>query len=364
MTSSRDGSGADHVKINLPHVHTVRKRLRDGSVAIYRYHRLTRRRIHGEPGTPEFLESYRQASQALDTRPADGTFAWIVWRFKASEDFRALSERTKSDYLKIIDDLLHEFGDAPFAVLQDRRFRAVALRTRDDRAKRSKRQADYWWSCLRRILSWATDRGMLERNVCKGGGRLYKADRRSKVWTHEHVAAFMAVATQELRLAMLLALYTGQRKGDLLKLTWKAWDGKCISLTQSKTGARVVIPAISALRHALEDTPRRATTILTNTRGRPWTPDGFSTSWGKTARRAGIEGLTFHDLRGTCLTMLAEAGCTETEIAAISGHRIAAGTAMSGYLHHTEQLARSAIEKLEIHLSHGGNPVYISRITH
>jgi hypothetical protein len=34
------------------------------------------------------------------------------------------------------------------------------------------------------------------------------------------------VAGPEVRLAMMLALHIGQRQSDLLKLTWKAWDGK------------------------------------------------------------------------------------------------------------------------------------------
>jgi hypothetical protein len=45
-----------------------------------------------------------------------------------------------------------------------------------------------------------------------------------------------------LHLPLLLALWTGQRQGDLLRLPWSAYDGTHIRLKQSKTGARVLLP--------------------------------------------------------------------------------------------------------------------------
>ena len=58
-------------------------------------------------------------------------------------------------------------------------------------------------------------------------------------------------------------------------------------------------------------------------RGKPWTSDGFRASWGKACKRAGIVGVTFHDLRGTAVTRLALVGCTEAQIATITGHSCA-----------------------------------------
>jgi integrase len=90
----------------------------------------------------------------------------------------------------------------------------------------------------------------------------------------------MQVASPELRLALRLALDTGQRQGDLLLLLWNAFDGRAISLRQSKTGAWVEVPCTNELRAAL-NTRRRSTLILTNSHGKPWTPDGFRSSWRK-----------------------------------------------------------------------------------
>ncbi|MCK5712907.1 MAG: hypothetical protein KAI25_09335, partial [Hyphomicrobiaceae bacterium] len=52
---------------------------------------------------------------------------------------------------------------------------------------------------------------------------------------------------------------------------------------------------------------RNAVTVLTNSRGRPWSAGGFHASWYKATRPAGINDLTFHDLRGTAVTMLEHA---------------------------------------------------------
>jgi integrase len=64
---------------------------------------------------------------------------------------------------------------------------------------------------------------------------------------------------------------------------------------------------------------------------------------------AGIEGLTFHDLRGTAVTRLAIAGATEAEIAAVTGHSLRDVHRILDrhYLARDPRLAESAIRKLE-----------------
>jgi integrase len=72
----------------------------------------------------------------------------------------------------------------------------------------------------------------------------------------------MCVASEPLRLAMILALWTGQRQGDLLRLPWSAYDGQTIRLKQSKTGAKVTIPVGAPLKAALDATKKRGPLIL------------------------------------------------------------------------------------------------------
>jgi integrase len=82
---------------------------------------------------------------------------------------------------------------------------------------------------------------------------------------------------------------------------------------------------------------------------RPWTSHGFQTSWRIAATKAGIVGVTFHDLRGTAVTRLAIVGCSEPQIAAITGHSLRDVRSIldANYLHRDPALAESAIRKLE-----------------
>jgi integrase len=243
--------------------------------------------------------------------------------------------------------------------------RGVFMERRDTFAA-TPRKADYFWTTLGRVLSFGKNRGRISVNVCERGGRLYKADRREKIWSESQVAIFLKVASPELRLALLMALWTGQRQGDLLRATWSAVDDGHLRLRQSKTKAHVSVPLFSELKVALEEARKReagraekaaskghthtpAVTILTNSRGEPWTSDGFRTSWGKACDLAGVEGVTFHDLRGTAVTRLSLAGCSVPEIAGITGHSLRNAEAIlnANYLGGGAERAKAAMRKLE-----------------
>ena len=45
------------------HLHAVRMRLADGGEVVYYYHRRTKKRIFGEFGSSEFLQSYLDAEK-------------------------------------------------------------------------------------------------------------------------------------------------------------------------------------------------------------------------------------------------------------------------------------------------------------
>ena len=65
-----------------------------------------------------------------------------------------------------------------------------------------------------------------------------------------------------LHLPLLLALWTGQRQGDLLRLPWSAYNGSTIRLKQSKTGARVEVPVGAPLKAALDAFIRRDISLV------------------------------------------------------------------------------------------------------
>jgi integrase len=336
------------MRVRLKGVNSVRKKLADGTIKIYWYAWKGGPALKGEFGSAEFIASFHDAiSQKIDA-PA-GTLFSLLQGYQASGDFRDRAERTRRDYVRLIKIIEKEFGDFPIAALSDRRTRGEILEWRDKVALRSKRQADYGYTVLALVLSWAKGRGLIDVNPCERGGRLYRETRAENVWTADDEAAFLAAAPKHLHLPLMIALWTGQRQGDLLRLPWSAYDGERIRLKQSKTGCRVSIKVGAPLKAMLDQTKRRSPIILVNQEGKPWTADGFRSSWRKACVACGITGVTFNDLRGTAVTRLALAECTEAEIATITGHSLNDVRSIldAHYLARDPALGDSAIKKLE-----------------
>jgi integrase len=346
-------SGWQGMRVRLKGVNSVSKRLADGSRRTYWYAWKAGPALRGEPGSPEFIASYNEAV-ARKVTPPTGVFLSISQGYQASEDFRRLAESTRRSYAAHIKRIESSFADFPLSALTDRRTRGIFLEWRDKIVIESgRRQADYAWSVLARILSWALNRGYIGENPCVKGGRVYRGSRSDKIWSEDDQSAFFKSAPPHLHLPLLLALWTGQRQGDLLRLPWSAYDGERIRLQQSKTGMRVSIPVGAPLKTALDAAAKekRGPVILTSTHDKPWTSDGFRASWRKACSKAGIIGVTFNDLRGTSVTRLALAECTEAEIATITGHSLRDVRSIldAHYLHRDPALAESAIRKLETH---------------
>ena len=166
----------------------------------------------GKPGSPEFLASYEVAHRNKRT-PDPTLFKSVVTRYLKSKAFTERRARTQADYLKQIAKIERAFGDLPLAALDDPRVTRDFLDWRDSMT--SPRQADYAWTVLMRIISWAREGGETTYRPPERVERLYHADRAEKIWTEQHVAAFRTAAPETLQRALMLALETGQRQGDL-----------------------------------------------------------------------------------------------------------------------------------------------------
>jgi integrase len=335
------------VLVRLKGIHRVAMTLSSGEARIYYYAWRGGPRIKATPNSPAFTQQYHEAHASI-RKPRAGTLMSLIAEFKASAEFRALAPSSVKAYLSYIKLIENDFGDLPLAALEDRRVRGEFKAWRDKFAN-TPRKADYAWTTLARILSFSKDRGLISNNPCQGGGRLYAADRTDKFWRDEDVQQFLENAPAELAMAMTLALWTGQRQGDLLRLPWSAYDGSHIRLRQSKTGRRITLPVGEPLRVLLERTERRSPLVLTTTRGKAWTSDGFRSSWAKACGRAGIDGLTFHDLRGSAVVRLALADATVPQIATFTGHSLRDVEAIldAHYLGRDIKLAEIAVMKLE-----------------
>ncbi len=313
--------------------------------------------------TPAFMRAYHAAIEAPKKARTTGTLQSIIDGYQRSHEFTKLAPRTKSDYLKAIAKIeaarLTEkapvLATYPLEVIEDPKIRRRFLEWRDLMAKSSPRQADATLGVLRIILEWGRDRGFLAHNHATRPKKVYRADRSEKLWLPADIAAFRAVAPAEIRLAFELALGTGQRKGDLLRLGWSSYDGERIRFRQGKRKRLVDMPVTADLKKILDDERQRAkaTTILSHN-GKPWTiskegqPVHFDHQWRKAIIAAGLDGLHMHDLRGTTCTLLAEAEATPSEIAAMLGWTVSTVNRMlDTYQAMTAALSNSAVAKLE-----------------
>ena len=208
------------MRVRLKGINSHTARLADGTTKTYWYAWKGGPRLKGEPGSPEFIASYNEAA-AQKLKTPSGWLLSLLQRYQQSDDFRSLGERTRKDYVGIIQKVIEpEFSDFPLSAVQDKRTRGVFLDWRDRLALKSRRQADYAWTVLALVLSWSKDRGHIDVNPCERGGRLYRGSRAEKIWTGDDEALFLKSAPAHLHLHLTLALWTGQRQGDLLRLPW------------------------------------------------------------------------------------------------------------------------------------------------
>jgi hypothetical protein len=162
------------MRVRLKGINFATKRLADGTLRTYWYAWRGGPLLSGQPGTPEFQASYNEAVGSRAAVP-QGVILTILQGYQTSEDFRSLADSTRRSYVPLIKRIEREFGDFPLSGLTDRRTRGLFMAWRDQIAVSSgRRQADYAWAVLARVLSWALDRGHIAANPCTHGGRLYR----------------------------------------------------------------------------------------------------------------------------------------------------------------------------------------------
>lgn len=279
---------------------------------------------------------------AAAVRHAAGTFSWLCERFRESREFRSKRAITRFDYEKQMRLLSGTFGPELVRHID----RSIVYTYRQ--GLNPGRQSHYRMQVLRIVLEHGRNIGLIEGEnpASRPGGFGLKA--RTTLWSDEQIAAFKAKAPASLQLALDLALYTGQRQGDLLRLQWANLRAGWIELTQSKTSAAVSIPIHRELKAALGPTDRVGLVLVNETTGQPWRAHAFRQRWAAISEEAGIEGVLFMDLRRTSVTRLGEAGCTVPEIASITGHSVDdVQRILDTYLRPTRKMAAKAIRKLE-----------------
>lgn len=326
-----------------PHVKAVRRKGR-----AYYYltrHRGTDReaasiRLPDDPRHPEFWAAYAEAMHIQPMPARTDTVSALITSWQASPEWRSLAKSTSrqwSIYCRTIEAAwgpLEVKGIAPKHVLT----------LRDGMSDRPA-SANNMLRCLSSMMSWSVPREWRRDNPCREvkllrGGPAYAP------WPWEVIEAARLELRPDLWWAVAVALYTGQRVTDCLRMTWSAIGPHGIALRQGKTGKELVVPIHRDLQAVLNTIPRRAMNILTNSDGRPWRT-GFQATWNK-HRPAGVVagGYVFHGLRKSAVVMLLEAGCPAAEVSAVTGQSLRMVEHYGAKLNQNK-LARSAMLRWE-----------------
>jgi integrase len=290
-------------------------------------------RLRGEPGSPEFMASYLEAHENHRT-PDPERFRSLVTLYKGSDAYKkGLAESTARNWAPWLDRIADHFGDLRIAQFDRPEKIRPLIRQWRNRWADKPRTADYGMQVLSRVLSYAVDPlGKIAANPCEGIKRLYSGDRSEIIWTVSDIAQLKRTCSEEIAHAVDLASHTGLRLGDLLRLSWSHVGEDVIEITthksrrgrqghSSREGRQALIPLYDALRDVLAAIPMRSTTVLTSSHHRPWTRDGFGSSFNKAKIEAGLadHDLHFHDFRGTAATRFYVAELSERVIAEIMG---------------------------------------------
>lgn len=293
-------------------------------------------RLRGPIGSPEFLTDYRRAAKG--PQPVRGatekpgkvapvvpkSVRWLCGEYFKSAGFKQLDPRTQKVRRAILERMCQHKGDGdkPFKLMEPRH-----VRLRRDELSDRPEAANGMVKALRQLYAYAVKYDLHDRNPAASVEYLRGNPEGFHSWTIEEIEKFenKHPVGSQARLALALALYTGQRLSDLIQLGRQHARDGWLTFTQHKgrnrNPVRMEIPIIPELQRIIDATPTGDLTYLVNERGTPWTAGSFGNRFRKWAREAGLNDCPLHGLRKAAAARLAELGCTEFEIMAITGHR-------------------------------------------
>ena len=304
-------------------------------------------------GSDEFNAAYQAALSGEITparerhmRAAPGTIAALVASYKRSASYLGVRETTRKGYISRIEMLRIKHGHRTVAGLSRERIITGILQPYADRPG----AAASILKMLRILISHAIDIGWLKHNPSLGIKR--PKLKRIRSWTEDEIEIFRAhwpLGTRQ-RTAFELFLNSGQRRSDVVRMAWPHIVANRITVTQQKTGRKLLIPLHRDLIAALSAAQRTHVSILTTEYGKPFSVDGFG-QWMRDAITAA--GLPLecqpHGLRKAAGRRLAESGASAKMIMAVLGHKTL--TEVERYTEDADQvgLALEAVSKLEGH---------------
>ncbi|MCK7581294.1 MAG: site-specific integrase [Chromatiales bacterium] len=219
-------------------------------------------------------------------------------------------------------------------------------------------------ACVRR-WHWLKDSPMRQvdkPSVSNARSRFLARDELSRL-----LEACRASTSRDLYLAVVLAITTGARRGELRGLRWKDVDLERGLLhlrvdneTITKGGVRslpIAAPALEPLKARLAERQKAAkegktvSDLVFPSRVSKSNPIDFRAPFETALRRAGIEGFRWHDLRHSAASFMAAHGASLVEIGAVLGHKSAQTT--KRYSHLTEQATHALVRNVSERILNG-----------
>ena len=304
---------------------------RHGNVRIY-YRRQGRKvRLPGPIGSPEFLSAYKQAtSNNPPTKTPKqvghvipGSIKALCVEYYKSAMFYELAPSTQ----KVRRGILERFcqnrddGDKPYRLLLPRH-----IRVRCDEMRDRPEAANGMIKALRQLFRFAVRYDLHDLNPAANIEYLAGNPEGFHSWTLEEIEKYEHThpVGSTARLALALALYTGQRRADLVQFGKQHVRDGWLIFTQHKNRnrkpVRMEIPIIPELQRIIDESTTGNLTYLLTAFNRPFTSNGFGNRFRKWCDSADLKQCSVHGLRKAAAARLAELGCTEQEIMAITGH--------------------------------------------
>ncbi len=314
--------------------------------------------LPGLPWSPEFMFAYEDAMNG-ETNPSRevgakrtnlGTFDALIVRFYRSTIFLSWSAETQRTRRNIIERFRAD--TMPGAKLNNGRCRVAHLLSKHvDAMIAAKAETPFaarnFRKTLRALMRFAISEGMRKDDPTERTNAPKAKTSGFKTWNEDQITAFEACHEIgcRARRAFALLLYTAQRRGDVIRMGWQHIKNDLLLVRQKKTGAELAIPMHPQLRAILDAAERTNLTFLTTNGGKPFSSAGFGNIFREWCEQAGIpQGYSAHGLRKAACRRLAEAGCTEKQIAAISGHASLSEVQRYTKAADQERLARAAMQ--------------------
>jgi len=308
-----------------------RNRDRYGNERIYfRRDRFTKRIALPPADSADFMRAYAAAARHRDepSRTA-GSLHEAVQRYYRSPKFATLSPHTQKAWRYQLDKFCSETAPNNPIPRAERPLRAL------DKAYLALiigRMPPYRQRAVVKVLRQVFDFAVIEGLIDVNPARDIKPVRPPRTdghysWNERDIAKFERrhpVGTMP-RLAMAIMLYTGMRISDAAAFGPDHLMDGMIEFQPRKTartsGIRLAFPAHPELVRIIKATPRslHAPTYLWS-RNRPFRPGSLSHAMRRWCNEAGLPDCSAHGLRKAIVRRLLEAGATEYQVAAITGH--------------------------------------------